>query len=288
MALQTFTAGQVLTAAQVNALQANDYNQTVSTKTADYTLVAADKGTRVEMNSGSATTITVNTDLFNAGDTLFIQNIGAGVCTITAGTATVSTAGSLALVENAGGTLYFISTGVAVFYPSGVAASSGGLTLITSTTASAVTSISVDNCFSATYRNYRITVTYAGASATTTDTLRFRVAGADNTASEYYDAGFLVRPGGTTAGFGASAATSFTNFWGHSTAPNVAFSADFFVPFVTENTKFNILGFAQDGTGLYSRFGGGLFNATTSFTGFTLISSSGTISATVKVYGYKD
>jgi hypothetical protein len=46
MALTTFTAGQVLTAAQLNAVQANDYNQTVSTKTASYTLVAADKGTR--------------------------------------------------------------------------------------------------------------------------------------------------------------------------------------------------------------------------------------------------
>jgi 3D (Asp-Asp-Asp) domain-containing protein len=123
MALQTFTAGQVLTAAQVNALQANDFNQTVSTKTADYTLVAADKGTRVEMNSGSATTITVDTDLFNAGDTLFIQNRGAGVCTITAGTATVSTTGSLALAQNAGGTLYFTSAGVSIFFATGASVS---------------------------------------------------------------------------------------------------------------------------------------------------------------------
>lgn len=119
MALQTFTAGQVLTAAQVNALQANDYNQTVSTKTASYVLVAADKGTRVVMNSASATTITVNTSLFAAGDTLFIQNIGAGVCTITAGTATVSTTGSLALTQNAGGTLYFTSAGVSIFFTGG-------------------------------------------------------------------------------------------------------------------------------------------------------------------------
>jgi hypothetical protein len=74
------------------------------------------------MNSGSATTITVNTDLFNAGDTLFIQNRGAGVCTITAGTATVSTAGSLALAGFQGGTLYFVSAGVAIFYPSSAGA----------------------------------------------------------------------------------------------------------------------------------------------------------------------
>ena len=116
MAIQDFTAGQVLTAAQMDSLQANDYNWTVSTKTASYVLVAADKGTRVVMNAAGATTITVNTSLFSAGDTLFIQNIGAGTCTITAGTATVTTAGSLALSTWAGGTLYFTSASAAIFF----------------------------------------------------------------------------------------------------------------------------------------------------------------------------
>jgi len=115
MAIQTFTAAQVLTAAQMNALQANDYNQTVSTKTASYTLVAADKGTRIAMNSASATNITVNTSLFSAGDSLFLQNIGSGTATVLAGTATVSTSGSLALAQYGGGTLYFTSAGVAIF-----------------------------------------------------------------------------------------------------------------------------------------------------------------------------
>ena len=99
MAIQDFVAGQVLTAAQMDALQANDYNQTVSNKTASYTLVAADKGTRIVMSNAGATTITVNTSLFAAGDTLFIQNIGAGTCTISAvtpGTTTVLSAGSVA------------------------------------------------------------------------------------------------------------------------------------------------------------------------------------------------
>jgi len=101
MAKQTFTTGSVLTATQMNNLQANDYNWTVSQKTASYVLVAADAGTRVEMNAAGATTITVNTGLFTAGDTLFIQNIGAGTCTVTAGTATVNKAAnaSLALTQ---------------------------------------------------------------------------------------------------------------------------------------------------------------------------------------------
>lgn len=118
MAKQTFTTGSVLTATQMNNLQANDYNQTVSQKTASYVLVAADAGTRIEMNAAGSTTVTVNTGLFTAGDTLFIQNIGAGVCTVTAGTATVNkySAGSLALAQYQGGTLYFISASSAIFF----------------------------------------------------------------------------------------------------------------------------------------------------------------------------
>lgn len=134
MAKQSFSTGQVLTAQQVNDLQTNDFNQTVSAKTASYTLVAADKGTRITMSSTSATSITINTGLFAAGDTLFIQNLNTGVCTITAGTATVDTSASLALAQHEGGTLYFTSAGVSTFFKAaGATASSGGMTLISET-----------------------------------------------------------------------------------------------------------------------------------------------------------
>jgi hypothetical protein len=117
MAKQTFTTGQVLTAAQMTSLQQTAMGGGEATaKTASYVLVAADAGTTVIMNAAGATTITVNTALFAAGDTVNIQNIGAGVCTITNGTATVSTAGSLALSQWEGGVLYFRSTSTATFF----------------------------------------------------------------------------------------------------------------------------------------------------------------------------
>lgn len=116
MAKQSFSTGQVLTAAQVNSLQSNDFNQTVSVKTAAYTLVAADKGTRIEFNTSGSVTCTVNTGLFDAGDTLVIQNRGAGVVTVTAGTATVNTSATLALSQYDAGTLYFISASAAIFF----------------------------------------------------------------------------------------------------------------------------------------------------------------------------
>ena len=126
MAKQTFTTGQVLSAAQMTSLQQTAMGGGSTTaKTASYVLVAADAGTVVQMNSASATTITVNTALFAAGDSVQIQNIGAGVCTVTAGTATVSTAGSLALSQYEGGQLYFNTTSAALFFDI-VQSASGG------------------------------------------------------------------------------------------------------------------------------------------------------------------
>lgn len=117
MAKQTFTVGQVLTAAQMTSLQQTAMGGGSTTaKTVSYVLVAADAGTVVQMNSASATTITVNTALFAAGDSVQIQNIGAGVCTVTAGTATVNTSSTLALSQYDSGDLYFNSTSAAFFF----------------------------------------------------------------------------------------------------------------------------------------------------------------------------
>lgn len=117
MAKQTFTSGQVLTAAQMTSLQQTAMlGGNASAKTSSYTLVAADAGTAISMSNASATTITVNTGLFAAGDTVTIINLGAGICTITAGTATVTTSGSLALAQNQGGVLRFTSASAAIFF----------------------------------------------------------------------------------------------------------------------------------------------------------------------------
>lgn len=126
MAKQTFTTGQVLTAAQMTSLQQTAMlGGAASTKTTSYVLVAADAGTSVAMNSTSATTVTVNTGLFAAGDTVTIINQNTGVCTVTAGTATVRKAAnaSLALSQYQGGVLDFISASEAIFLPFDVGAS---------------------------------------------------------------------------------------------------------------------------------------------------------------------
>ena len=122
MAKQTFTSGQTLTAAQMNDLQTNDFNLSVSTQTANYTLVAADKGTREVMNMGSAGTVTVPNNVFNAGDALWVHSIGSGTVSLVAGTgmtlnSSAGTAPTLAQWE--GGVVYFTSASSSIFFRGG-------------------------------------------------------------------------------------------------------------------------------------------------------------------------
>jgi len=132
MAKQTFTTGQVLTAAQMTSLQQTAMlGGEANAKTASYVLVAADAGDAITMSNASATTITVNTGLFAAGDIVTIINLGVGVSTITAGTATVSTSGSLALAQNQGGVLRFTSASAAIFFQFATPASSGDIEGVT-------------------------------------------------------------------------------------------------------------------------------------------------------------
>jgi hypothetical protein len=203
MAKQSFVTGQVLTAAQMTSLQQTAMlGGAASAKTASYTLVAADAGTAISMSNASATTITVNTALFAAGDTVQITNLGAGVCTITAGTATVNTSASLALAQYESGTLDFTSTSAAIFIKgAGAAAASGGLTLITETVASALTSLS----FSSLGSYKQLMLIWSGIKHSGTGSA-FGIRFNSNSGTVYSSAGIGVN--GTTANAGADLQTS--------------------------------------------------------------------------------
>lgn len=117
MAKQTFTSGQVLTATQVNGLQTNDFNQTVSTKTAAYTFVVGDRGTRVVLNDTTPRTFTIDNSIFSAGDTIQVHNINTGVLTIAAGAGvTLNGADGVTLAQWQSGTIYFTSASSAILF----------------------------------------------------------------------------------------------------------------------------------------------------------------------------
>jgi hypothetical protein len=281
MAIQTFTAAQVLTAAQMNALQANDYNQTVSAKVASYTLVAADKGTRITMSNASATTITVNTSLFAAGDSLRIQNIGAGACTITAGTATVTSAGPVAIAQWGGGQLYFTSASAAVWFPDAITATAGGLTLITAQTiGSAVSSVAVTSVFSSTYDNYKIIV--SGGTCSVDDELLGMILGA--TATGYYAAYTGASYAGVSTIIGNNNASSWTRV-GACMTNGLNANFDICSPNLA---KWSTINGAHMFAASARSYAGNLQN-TTAYTGFTLTPASGTLTGgTIRVYGYSN
>ena len=208
MAKQTFTTGQVLTAAQMTSLQANDYNWTVSAQTANYVLVAANAGQHVTMNSASNTTVTVNTALFTAGDILRITNISTGTCTVTAGTATVTSAGSLALSQWASGILYFTSASASIFFPDARTTSGQGLTVVKAETAfSASAAVTADSVFTSGYTNYRILMTATVAAGTPLLNVTLRAGGVAATTNYAWNA--LLVSGATLVGSTASAQASW-------------------------------------------------------------------------------
>jgi hypothetical protein len=151
---------------------------------------------------------------------------------------------------------------------------------------SGVASQSINDCFSATYDFYRV-VTELKGSTNQSVVLCFRVAGADNTTSNYRWAQQRIDVSGgsdTQYGNGTSQMNltqTTTNFYG-------AHDLTIYYPFKTEIT-------AVSGTGTTLRSNytavaqaalGGVFDSSTSFTGFSLIGSGGNITGIVSVYGY--
>jgi len=121
MAKQSFTSGQVLTAAQCNTLNGNmGWNLDTNTQTGTtYTLVIGDVGEYVTLNNASPITLTVPASVFSAGDTVNVIQLGAGQVTLSAGVgATLNSQGSkLKLTgQYAAATILFTSATAAVVF----------------------------------------------------------------------------------------------------------------------------------------------------------------------------
>lgn len=165
------------------------------------------------------------------------------------------------------------------------AAPASGFNYVGGATFSSVTSISVNNVFSATYDNYLIEF----ISTTTLNVgarMRLRVSGSDNTTSNYNSKyvfnGWTVNAPATTTSF------FFPEFGGDlANAPENICAIQIFSPFLTEKTFGRGSGFNSSNGNFTLNELFYQFNATTSFTGFTIEQTSGaaSISGKVRVYG---
>jgi hypothetical protein len=166
-------------------------------------------------------------------------------------------------------------------------ASSGALTLITTNTFSAQSSVSINNVFSSTYDNYRLLFTFDSASTNATyNSIRLRASGSDTSTNyktfrNYGYTGTLASgdldPVGTDEWFISDNGTSFN---GAGVVDMTMYSPN--------RAKYSV-------ATVHSAYNWGSYtNATvsewqtdsTQFDGFTLLVNSGTITGNVSIYGY--
>jgi hypothetical protein len=157
-----------------------------------------------------------------------------------------------------------------------------GMVLLNTTSFSAVSSQRV-NPFSATYQNYRI-VYSATQSASTPLKLRLASGASVISTSTYRRGGWFISSGGSTASFFGSNAESSVIVQQNSGA----FTIDIFSPFEAAVTHLAYDTVVIDGAG-YARISGlGHNTNTTSYDGIEFSPDSGTITGTVRVYGYNN
>jgi hypothetical protein len=161
---------------------------------------------------------------------------------------------------------------------------SQGLTLINTTSFSGVASQSINDVFSATYTNYRILLRLSATSVTTNVFFRLRVAGADSTAGNYYYMANYFTSGGADVPVNGGGLTQWNLF---QTATTAASHSDILIcaPFATNKVSATANTSAVNATQVFGGAWGGLFDLTTSFTGFSIIGESGNLTGTIQVFG---
>jgi hypothetical protein len=155
-----------------------------------------------------------------------------------------------------------------------------GLCYVSSTTiGTAVSSVTVSNCFSTTYDNYRIVI--AGGVTSTGSNMNVQLTSI--TGSVYNTAGVFVSFGSSTVtGSGGAAAT--TAIYGPGDTNLHAASFDITSPFLA--VKKGLISNGVSGSSMYTF--SSYINSTTSSTGFTISPATGTITGgTIIVYGYR-
>jgi len=162
-----------------------------------------------------------------------------------------------------------------------------GMRFITSGTFTSQSSVSINNCFSSDYTNYKVVVGNITHSTTLVLRIRMRLAGTDSSSTSWdYAYTYLYATGGAINTNTATAQTGLyvgdTNLSSNTLA---SFSFDVFQPYVARRTMW--LGIDMN---YYNQFftmpGGGVHNVETAYDGFTLYTNTGTITGNYQVYGY--
>jgi hypothetical protein len=152
-------------------------------------------------------------------------------------------------------------------------------------TFSAVTSVSIDDVFSADYTNYKVILNALSATVDETSLrLRVRASGSDLTSTTYEFGRYDVGAGGAEDP-GTNNSVVQTSCIIGQLANNLGYGAqmDLYDPFTLSNTRIN-----QVGVGHSLNFVGGIVIDTLSYDGLTVFCDSGNMTGTITVYGIRE
>ena len=173
-----------------------------------------------------------------------------------------------------------IDTTLGVYAPS-----TSGLTLINTTTFSAVSSVSLSaDTFTTTYDSYLV-ILKCGVSQAAYMQGRLRVAGTDNTTSNYQSGwqGINFNGGASSNDTGGAAGNIWSRIGYANGAGEIWIAYTFHAPKLANRT---FVTYQQTRIDAVANSGGAVFNTTTAFDSATFIPSAGTITGSVSVYGY--
>lgn len=164
---------------------------------------------------------------------------------------------------------------------------SSGLVLLNTTSFSGVSSVSVNDVFSATYERYLILPNLIGT-ANGKLNMRMRVSGSDNSSTNYRQQSLNPSAANLNSGR-VTGQTSWQIGRMHSEAAIYTYTrTEIQNPFETTYTA----GFSQWSDAITGNIDFGTaslgLDVTTSYTGFTLLAENGNMTGSVRVYGYSE
>jgi hypothetical protein len=165
-----------------------------------------------------------------------------------------------------------------------------GLVLLNKTTFTAVSSFSLAaSTFTSTYENYKIVINMTNSINGATLQSRLRASGADNSTANYFSFVQGLDTGGSAQNFTNTNQTLFSLMYLNSAQANYV-NLDVVSPQKTNYTMYAGLSVGQNaGAGSFTGTRiANAFNGTTSFDAMSFIASSGTMTGTYKVYGWKE
>lgn len=226
---------------------------------------------------------------FTAGQVLTAQQqteINTGIpvfATTTTRDAAFGGTGEKVLAE--GQMAYIEASNITQYYTGTAWVTLAGANYITGASFTTASTITIDNCFTSDYRNYRIEIEGLSSAASAELRAQFRAGGSNNTNNSYISG---IVYGIQTAAVAGQYISNTYQSSAYVGTDGFGATFTFYAPQVAVSTKHSVTFFGRSNTAGQYGAGGGIFNATTQFDGIQFYPSSGTLTGTYRVYGLAD